>query len=298
MVKSLTVKEALRNSEYDLESANLKLPSKGTTPLSHKYRPEMDVSPLLDEDYTRWYQQLIGILQWAVELGRIDIHLSVALSAQYLAQPHRGHLHQVFHVFAYLKAPARSRIVLDPTVPPVNEQSFVTANGSEFYIDAKEAIPLNAPEPRGKAIIISCFVVADHAGNLVTRQSHTGNLFFCNRAPILRYSKRQNTVETSTFGSEFIAAKIAVELIEGLRYKLWMFGVPIDGPANVYCDNNSVVTNSIRPESTLKKKHNAIAYHKVIEAIAQGTIRIAKEPGETKPLPGPRMRTLIQHILY
>jgi hypothetical protein len=204
----------------------------------------------------------------------------------------------VFHVFAYLKAPARSRIVLDPTVPPVNEQSFVTADRSEFYIDAKEAIPLNAPEPRGKAIIISCFVVADHAGNLVTRQSHTGNLFFCNRAPILRYSKRQNTVETSTFGSEFIAAKIAVELIEGLRYKLWMFGVPIDGPANVYCDNNSVVTNSIRPESTLKKKHNAIAYHKVIEAIAQGTIRIAKEPGETKPLPGPRMRTLIQHILY
>jgi hypothetical protein len=258
----------------------------------------MDVSPLLDEDYTRWYQQLIGILQWAVELGRIDIHLSVALSAQYLAQPHRGHLHQVFHVFAYLKAPARSRIVLDPTVPPVNEQSFVTADRSEFYIDAKEAILLNAPEPRGKAIIISCFVDADHAGNLVTRQSHTGNLFFCNRAPILRYSKRQNTVETSTFGSEFIAAKIAVELIEGLRYKLWMFGVPIDGPANVYGDNNSVVTNSIRPESTLKKKHNAIAYHKVIEAIAQGTIRIAKEPGETKPLPGPRMRTLIQHILY
>jgi hypothetical protein len=88
LVKSLTVKEALRNSEYDLESANLKLPSKGTTPLSHKYRPEMDVSPLLDEDYTRWYQQLIGILQWAVELGRIDIHLSVALLAQYLAQPH------------------------------------------------------------------------------------------------------------------------------------------------------------------------------------------------------------------
>lgn len=240
-----------------------------------------------------------------MELGRIDIHLSVALLAQYLSQPRRGHLHQVFHVFAYLKAHARSRIVLDPTVPQVNENSFETADWTEFYADATEAIPPNAPEPRGKAIVISCFVDADHAGNLITRRSHTGILIFCNRAPIIWYSKRQNTVETSTFGSEFIAAKIVVELIEGLRYKLRMFRIPIDGPPNVYCDNNSVVINSAKPESTLKKKHNTIAYHKVRESIAQGTICIAKEPGEsnladilTKPLPGPRMKMLIQHILY
>jgi hypothetical protein len=83
-----------------------------------------------------------------------------------------------------------------------------------------------------------------------------------------------------------------------------MLGISLDGPANMYCDNNSVVTSSAKPESTLKEKHNAIAYHKVRESIAQGTIRIAKEPGETnladiltKPLPGPRMKMLIQHIL-
>jgi hypothetical protein len=69
--------------------------------------------------------------------------------------------------------------------------------------------------------------------------------------------------------------------------------------------SHSVVTSSAKPESTLKKKHNAISYHKVQESIAQGMIRIAKEPGETnladiltKPLPGPRMKMLIQHILY
>jgi hypothetical protein len=50
---------------------------------------------------------------------------------------------------------------------------------------------------------------------------------------------------------------------EVLHYKLRMFGgVPIDGPANMYCDNNSVVINSSKHDSTLKKKHNAIAYHK------------------------------------
>ena len=86
---------------------------------------------------------------------------------------------------------------------------------------------------------------------------------------------------TSTFGSEFIATRIAVELIEGLRYKLRMFGIPIDGPTNVYCDNNSVVINSSKPESTLKKKHNAITYHRVREAIVAKTIHVAKDNSST-----------------
>ena len=126
----------------------------------------------------------------------------------------------------------------------------------------------NAPEPRGKSVVMSSFVDADHAGCRVTRRSHTGVIIFLNRAPVVWFSKRQNTVEASTFGSEFIAAKIAVELIEGLRYKLRMMGVPLDGPANVFCDNEAVVKNTTQPESTLKKKHNAIAYCRVREAQA------------------------------
>ena len=73
------------------------------------------------------------------------------------------------------------------------------------------------PEPRGHAVQINCFVDADHAGDVVSRRSHTGIIIYVNRAPVIWYSKRQNTVETSTFGSEFIALRIATELIEGLR---------------------------------------------------------------------------------
>jgi hypothetical protein len=89
-----------------------------------------------------------------------------------------------------------------------------------------------------------------------------GILILVNCAPILWLSKRQNTVKTSTFGSEFIALKTAVEMVEGLRYKLHMLGVPMEGATNVFCDNESVVKNSSRPESTLKKRHDAIAYHR------------------------------------
>jgi hypothetical protein len=139
----------------------------------------------------------------------------------------------------------------------------------------------------------------------VTRRSHTGILIFIQKAPIIWYSKRQNTVEASTFGSEFIAMKTAIEQVEALRYKLRMMGIPIIGPTNVYCDNEAVFKNSTFPESVIKKKHNAIAYHRTREAQASGTVRIAWESGETnvadvltKLLPGPRLRDLIRLILW
>ena len=124
------------------------------------------------------------------------------------------------------------------------------------------------PELLGESVDINTFVDADHAGNKVTRRSHTGILIYCNMAPVVWFSKKQNTIESSTFGSEFIALKIATELIEGLRYKLQMFGVPLSGPARIFCDNKLVLINSSHPDSALKKKHCSIAYHKVREAIA------------------------------
>ena len=79
-----------------------------------------------------------------------------------------------------------------------------------------------------------------------------GILIFCNRAPIIWFSKRQNKVETSTFGSEFQAMKKAVEFVKALRYKRRMFGVPIDGATNLFCDNEAVYKNTTSlPESKL-----------------------------------------------
>ena len=88
-------------------------------------------------------------------------------------------------------------------------------------------------------------------------------------------------METSTFGSEITAIKNAVELIEALRYKLRMFGVPIEGPTNIYCVYEAVCRNCSTPESTLEKKHHSIAYHRNCEAVAAGTCRITKEATET-----------------
>jgi hypothetical protein len=176
---------------------------------------------------------------------------------------------------------------------------------SDFYGDEQEAIPPNAPVPLGESVQMTVFVDADHAGNLLTRRSRTGVLVYLNRSPILWYTKQQSMVETSLFGSEFCALKTAVEMIKGLRYKLRMMGVEIDGPTQVRVDNQSVVKNSSLPESTLKKKSHSIAYHYVRENVANGTIRIGYESTTTnladclsKPQSGAKRRELVSQILY
>ena len=122
---------------------------------------------------------------------------------------------------------------------------------------------------------------------------------------VMWLSKKQATIETSVFGSEFVALRIAKDLLMALRYKLRMFGVPITGPANVFCDNNGVVKNASIPHSTLAKRHNAINYHAIREAVAAKIIRVGKGDGLTnladlftKVLTADRRRALCRHILY
>jgi hypothetical protein len=223
---------------------------------------------------------LIGVLCWIIELGRLDIYIHTAMMSSHMMQPREGHLKELLHIFAYLKHHSNALMIFDDTAVNWDESTLTKQNWSNRYRDAKEELPPNMPELRGNPVKINCFVDADHAGNHITRRSQTGILIFLNRAPIIWYSKAQNTIESSTFGAEFVATKIAVELIEGLRYKLRMFGIPIDGPINAFVDNNSVMLNATIPISTLKKKHNSIAYHRVRKLIAAGVIRIAKVSGK------------------
>ena len=299
------VKRAISEIETELSKVGQKLQTRVSTPLATGYRPEIDSSPELDPRRANYYQGLIGILRWVVELGRIDIIVAVSQLSRYLAMPREGHLEQALHIFAYLKAHGRSTLVFDDTTPTFDEDRFFQADWSEYYPDASDPLPPNMPPPRGRAVTTTCFVDADHAGCLATRRSQTGILMFLQRAPILWYSKRQSTVETSTFGSEFVAMKTAIEQIEGFRYKLRMMGIPLDGETNVFCDNESVFKSATMPEVTLKKKHNAIAYHRTREAQAANIVRIAWEEGETnladlltKSLPGPRLRFLAQRVLW
>jgi hypothetical protein len=273
------VKAAIENVEKGIRDKRWKLPTKVMTPMTNSYVPELDGSLELDADDTQYFQEIIGMLRWATELGRVDILFEVSLLSQYQASPREGHIEQIFHIFDFLRKKPKLSIYLDPSLPHIEYGDFKTnkEDFAEQYRGAEEPMPHDMPRPRGRPVTTTEFVDASHAANKKTRRSHTGFLLFVNRAPILWYIKRQQTVESSTFSSEFIALRAGVEASQYIRFKLRMFGIPIiEGHAtNIFCDNESVVKNSTKVESVLNKKHSSIAYHYVRWAVAAGIITVA-----------------------
>jgi hypothetical protein len=219
--------------------------------------------------------------------------------------PWEGHFEALLRLFGYLKEYPKEGILVDRIPRYKTQPTFMTYNWNEFYSDAAEDLPPDIPPPKGAPMHTLCYVDADHAHETVTRRSVSGILLFLSGMPVKWYSKRQKTVETSSCGSELLATRIAIELIIKLRYKLRMLGVLVDGPTTMYNDNIAVVLKTTVPSSQLKKKHNAIAYHRVREAIAGNIVRLEHIPSEeniadilTKPLPIDAFQTLTSQVLF
>jgi Reverse transcriptase (RNA-dependent DNA polymerase) len=302
------VQEAVRNVKdyFKRERPSHIWPKRAPTPFPRDYKPELDISPELGDDEASFFQSQIGVLRWMVEIGRIDIITEVSMLASCVAAPRQGHLEVVFHMYAYLERKHNSRLVFDPTYPDIDMSEFKECDWRDYYGDVQEAIPANAPTPRGKDVDIRLYVDSDHAGDRATRRSRTGFLVYINAALITWYSKRQPTVESSVFGAEFVALKNGMESVRGLWYKLRMMGVPIGGPTYTYGDNMSVIHNTQRPDSTLKKKSNSICYHACREAVAMGEMLTTHIPTALNPADlatkiiagGIKRNSLLEMVMY
>jgi len=105
------------------------------------------------------YSQLIGILRWAIEIGRFDIYTETSMLSQHLALPREGHLEMVYHIFSYLKQKPHSKLVFDPKEPNVDDSVFpADSNWSDFYGEVEEELPRHMPKPLGAPVRIGCFV--------------------------------------------------------------------------------------------------------------------------------------------
>ena len=146
------VKAAINNVEEVLAKTEQRLWTKCGTPLKSGYLPELDTSPELKKDGLQRYQELIGMLHWAVELGRVDILLETALMSTQLALPQWGHLEQLYHIFGYLKAHPKCNLFFNLQHPKVDERVFKEYNWFSSYREAKVQVPSDMPPTQGRLV--------------------------------------------------------------------------------------------------------------------------------------------------
>ena len=130
------VKAAVIHVEEDLAKQGRRLPSKCVTPFTSNYAPWAEESPELKAHGVQRFQELIGQLRWAVEIGRVDILLETSLLSSYLAMPRVGHLEQAIHILGYLETHPKRKLAFDPAHPAINENRFQKCDWTEFYRDA------------------------------------------------------------------------------------------------------------------------------------------------------------------
>ena len=240
-------------------------PSKGLkTPLEKNDHPELITSEILEGQEVNHYLTMVRQLQWLITLGRFDILAQVITMSRFRAQPRKGHLERFKRIYAFVIRTKDYATRFRATKPDQNFDWAHTVYGHHV----QEIIPDDIPDPLGKSVATTTTVDANLNHCLATGRSLTGCLHFVNHTPIDSYSKRQATVETATYGSELVASKTTTEQIIDLRHTLRYLGVPIKTKSYLFGDNRSVVTSSTLPHSTLGKRHNILAYHRVREAIA------------------------------
>lgn len=256
------------------------LPKKATL-MEGGNHPEEDDSEILGDSDHQKYQMLVGMLNWIVCLGRIDVAFATSSLSRFTACPRKGHLDRVLRVFGYLKKNKNRRIVVDSRDPILQggtdalEKDY-TKIFEDTYPEAAEEVDVDVPTPLIDEMEITTFVDSDHAHDRVTRRSITGILIMVGRTPVFFSSKRQGAIETSTYGAEFCAMRTAVEEVQAVRYMLRCLGVKVRSATLLCGDNMGVIQNSTIPDSLLKKKHVAIAYHKTREAAAAGIVHPIK----------------------
>ena len=277
------------------------------TPFDSQYYAELDETPLLDAKGMAKYRSIIGSLNWVLTLGRFDIAYSLSTLSRYMMGPREGHLVALERVLGYLSHREHGTIVVDTGEAPIrNEATFSKGHDwIEFYPDAVENVPNDLPLPQGNMARLTCYVDADHARDSVTRRSVTGIFVLLNNTPIVWMSKRQRTVETSTYGSELVAARIAIDILIEMRFKLRALGLNLEETSVMIGDNMSVVVNTTIPSSMLKKKTHACNYHRVREAIAAGFIDFGHIDTKrnvadifTKPLERAIFQPLVNEYLF
>ena len=192
--------------------------------------------------------------------------------SRFRAAPRQGHMDSLKRIYSYAIKTKDYAIRFRTELP---DFSFLPDQEFDWtysvYGDVHEILPDDMPEPLGKAVTTTTTMDASLNHCFATGKSLTGCLHFVNKTDVDWYSKIQAAAETATYGLEFVDAKTATEQIMDIRQTLRYLGAPITTKSFLFGGNRSVVTSATLPHSTLTKRHNILAFHRVREAIAENS---------------------------
>ena len=266
------------------------------------YSPELDETPLLGPEQHSQYRMIIGSLNWLVTLGRYDIYHAASTMARYGMAPREGHLNATKRILGYLRAYPKISIRYNARLPDFSKYKTTTYNWFQSYPEAQETLPHNIPKPRGQLVKLWGYFDASHASCLKMRRLVMAS--FCSSTAV-RYigtAKGRTQWRLQHMDRNSSLGRIAVESIIDFTYRLRMLGVPLDGSSVLSRDNQSMIMNTTVPGSALKKRHSAVAYHRIREAVASGIVNIIHCRSETnlsniltKPLGPQTFQRLVMH---
>lgn len=192
-------------TEHNLTFSSTKRNGRGTPFSNNLYCPELDSSNYCSYNGMTISQKMdmwISMNRYSIQnVGAITIFSPTTCWAFTTVSKH------IFY------SGDRSRLTADPMSfdvdwVPQSEGDIHTQERAtvmkDLYPDVCDEVAIDMPDPRGKEVDINVFVDADHVGNVVTRRSHTSAILMCNMMPVQWYSKKQNTFETTTFGSDLL----------------------------------------------------------------------------------------------
>ena len=250
-------------------------------PMRTDSKLENDLTDLCGIEEHRTYQQLVGIAQWLITCGRLDLSFAISSLSRFSHAPRQGHLAAAVRVFKYLNANADKWIRLDPSTHkppgPLEEPNEIKdIDWSQQYPEAYEELDVKFPKPLGKALTTAVYFDSNWAHDEQTRKSISGVICYIGNTPVSWLSKHQGAIATSTYSAELNSAKVGCEEAIGIRYMLRSLGVPLTGPTILAGDNLGALQSSTNPGSECKKRHVNIAYHYTRECNAAGIVKIYK----------------------
>ena len=140
----------------------------------------------------------MGMLQWAVTIGRIDIHVAVMTMGRFRMEPRKGHLEQVARIFGFLQYYKSSLIKFRVDKPDYSAYKPMKNDWKYVYGDVAEELPSKMLEPKGNNVMVTAFWDANLNHYLTTVRAVMSNIIMLNKTPSDWMSKRQATVETAT----------------------------------------------------------------------------------------------------